>query len=222
MSEGHGAKTHRVELAISALLTESSVSAAAAKAGVSHTTLKTWMKKEKFRVMLARARREILSATVARILAGSGAAVNRLMANLDSEEGGVSNTAAKALLDFSVRGLEFCDLDSWLREAEKNYHAFLDRKAEIDQRLSRLAHVEQELQRYRDREDAEQAKAAARATEERQHQQQDEEAQHRAQLEVVWEEQAQRRAVYDRMATEQDERLNAARRRYETDPDVQR
>jgi hypothetical protein len=219
---GHGTKAHKAELAVAALLTERSVEAAALKAGISHGTLKNWMKKPRFRTALARARREVLAGTVAKILGASGAAVDTLLVNLTCGEPAIENTAAKALVDFSLKGLDWCDMSDWLREAERNYQRFLDRKAEIDQRLARLEFVEKQLEEANERELQRQQQDDRLRRERQQQEQQKAGDLRRSEVEKVWEQQAERRELFDRIAGEQEAKVSAARAAYDKSPDTYR
>jgi hypothetical protein len=118
---GHGEKQERLlELAIAALLTESTVEAAAAKAGVSYATLKGWLRRdEAFREEYAAARREILQGTVSRLLAASTRAVDTLVGLLDCDRPATRARAAVAVLDFTIRGTDTLDLAEQVADLKK-------------------------------------------------------------------------------------------------------
>src|ERR1035438_4441926 len=72
---GHGAKFGRkMEQAIAALLTRPSIEDAARLAGVGEKTLRGWLREPQFEVRYLRARREVVSQTIARMQQATGAA----------------------------------------------------------------------------------------------------------------------------------------------------
>jgi hypothetical protein len=96
--------------AIAALISEATVSAAAAKAGVSEIMLLTWLNdptfKADYRVARQAAADEDVTDAVVRLQQGVGAAVDALTRNLTCGLPAVEVEAAKAILDHAVEGLE--------------------------------------------------------------------------------------------------------------------
>jgi hypothetical protein len=133
-STGHGEKrSRRAEVAIAALLTEPTVEQAAAKAGVSHRTLKGWLRQPRFLAAFRRAQREILDRTVAQLVAVSGEAVQTLRRNLACGKPAAEIRAAGAILERMDRGLQTAnlaaeveDLRRQLSEARHGNHRHLD------------------------------------------------------------------------------------------------
>jgi hypothetical protein len=119
MNHGHGDKRSRKqEQAISALLSEATVQAAAAKSGASLSTLKRWLKAPEFRTAYRAARRELVEGAVGRIQAATGQAVDTLLAVAkDGAKDGDRVRAAVALLDHAFRGLKDADALHRTREA---------------------------------------------------------------------------------------------------------
>jgi hypothetical protein len=103
-------KMNRQEQAISALLSEPTVEKAAAQAGVSYRTLKSWLAQPEFQVRYRAARAAVLERTVARLLHACGAAVAALEKNLGAENPQAANRAALGILDHALRGVEVLDL----------------------------------------------------------------------------------------------------------------
>src|SRR5262245_25809567 len=119
MNHGHGQKLSRKqEQAVAALLSEATLQAAAARAGVSASTVKRWLKEPEFRAAYRQARRELVEGAVGRVQAATGQAVDTLLA---VAKGGVKDAdrvrAAVALLDHAFRGLTDADALHGEREA---------------------------------------------------------------------------------------------------------
>ncbi|MFH1746959.1 MAG: hypothetical protein ABIG44_07935 [Planctomycetota bacterium] len=110
--KGHGQKlTHKQEALIAALLTEPTYAAAAAKAGVSRSTLYRRLKTSAFRSAYRRARRELVEAAVGRIQASTGEAAEALVNVIrQGRRDGDRVRAATVLLDQAHRGLASADL----------------------------------------------------------------------------------------------------------------
>ena len=109
---GHGQKMARKqEAVIAALLTEPSYAAAAAKAGVSESSICKWLRQPAFCKAYRSARRELLENTIGRLQAATGQAVDTLVqvathARRDADR----IRASVALLGHALRGLEDADL----------------------------------------------------------------------------------------------------------------
>jgi hypothetical protein len=119
---GHGAKFGRkMEQAIAALLTRPSIEDAARLAGVGEKTLRRWMREPQFEVRYLRARREVVSQTIARMQQATGAAgvtILKLMTD-PNVPAAVRLRAAECVFDLAVRGIELEDLERRLSELEK-------------------------------------------------------------------------------------------------------
>jgi hypothetical protein len=107
------------EAAISALLCSGTLSEAAATAGISEKTLRSWMKDSAFSAAYRAARGEILERTVGRLLRASVRAVATLEAALDADRVGDRIRAAAAILDRAASGLELLDLVARVEELER-------------------------------------------------------------------------------------------------------
>jgi hypothetical protein len=110
--KGHGQKlTAKQEALIAALLTEPTYAAAAAKAGVSETTLYRWMPLPSFRAAYRQARRQLVEGAIGRMQAAVGQAVETLVEIArDGRRDGDRIRAATAVLDHALRGLSDADL----------------------------------------------------------------------------------------------------------------
>jgi hypothetical protein len=96
---------------VAALLSEPTLEAAAAKAGISTKTLKAWLKRPRFQAAYRQARRELVEGAIGRIQAATGQAVDTLVAVArDGKKDGDRVRAAVALLDHASRGLTDADL----------------------------------------------------------------------------------------------------------------
>jgi hypothetical protein len=119
---GHGAKFGRkMEQAIAALLTRPSIEDAARLAGVGEKTLRRWLREPQFEVRYLRARREVVSQTIARMQQATGAAgitILKLMTD-PNVPAAVRLRAAECVFDLAVKGIELEDLERRLSELEK-------------------------------------------------------------------------------------------------------
>jgi transposase-like protein len=111
MNHGHGEKLSRKqEQAICALLTEATVESAARKAGISHSTLKRWLKDPVFCAAYRQARRELLETSIGRIQAATGTAVDTLLVVAQTGTREADRVRASiAILELAFRGLAEAD-----------------------------------------------------------------------------------------------------------------
>src|SRR5262245_13763712 len=111
MSRGHGDKLSRKqEQAVAALLSASTLEQAAAQAGVSLRTLRTWLEQCEFQAAHRQARREVLDGAIAGLLRLCGKAVEALERNLTADKSADQIRAAIAILEHVQRGIEAADL----------------------------------------------------------------------------------------------------------------
>jgi|SRR6266511_3721863 len=111
MTAGHGAKRpQRQDVAIAALLTEPTLEAAARRAGVSESSLLRWLRDPAFRAEYRAARRAVVEQAVSGLQHATSEAVAALRRNLTCGMPTVEISAAKAVLDFAVKGVELIDL----------------------------------------------------------------------------------------------------------------
>ncbi len=111
------------EKAIACLLSEGSVTHAAAKAGIADRTLFGWLKDPSFAAAYRAARREAVSQAVARLQQLSSAAV-LVLAHLMADRttpASVRMHAAKTILEFAIRAVELEAIDSRLSALEQAY-----------------------------------------------------------------------------------------------------
>jgi hypothetical protein len=111
---GHGQKlTRKQEAAISALLTQGTLAESAALAGIGEATLRRWLQRDDFQAAYRRARREAVSQAVAHLQRVSGEAVDTLRAimNDDQKPASARVTAARVILDMSIKAVELEDLE---------------------------------------------------------------------------------------------------------------
>jgi hypothetical protein len=109
---GHGEKlSRRMEQTIAALLSESTLEAAAAKARISTRTLKKWLKLPEFLGQYRAARRAILEHAQGQIQGLTSAAVVVLRDLLvASDKDAVKARVALGILDNAVKAVELTDL----------------------------------------------------------------------------------------------------------------
>jgi len=122
-TSGHGERlTRKQEQAIAALLAHPTLEAAASVVGVNAVTLTRWMRVDTFREAYMQTRREAVSQAVATVQAATGEAVDTLRAVMRDTEApaGSRVSAAKAVLDTAIRGIELEDFERRLTALETN------------------------------------------------------------------------------------------------------
>ena len=117
---GHGEKlTRKQEQAISALLSEATLGAAAERVGVNEITLRRWLKQEEFKAAFRAARREVVEKGISLVQQGSTAASATLLRLLNSPSDSVRLRAATAILDHANKGVELLDFEERLTRLEQ-------------------------------------------------------------------------------------------------------
>lgn len=120
MSAGHGQKQdRREELALAALLSESTIALAAKKAGISESTLLRWLATPEFRARHREARRQVVEHAITAAQQTTTEAVVALRRNLTCGSPAGEIAAAKAVLDFAVKGIELIDLAERVAQLEQ-------------------------------------------------------------------------------------------------------
>ena len=118
---GHGDKLdRRQEHAITALLTETTMEAAAKACGVSRSTLGRWLQLEAFQAAYRSARRAVTDAAIARLQQVAAEAVAALERNLTCHVPTVEVQAARSVLELALRDADTAELESRLQALEKD------------------------------------------------------------------------------------------------------
>jgi hypothetical protein len=118
--KGSGEKlTRKQERAISALLSEATMSSAAEKVGVSEVTLWRWLREEDFKLAYREARRQMVEKATAQLQQSSWAASTTLLKLLASGSDSVRLRAAMAILDHANKGLEMLDFEERIAALEQ-------------------------------------------------------------------------------------------------------
>lgn len=135
--EDCGSLPAKQELALRAVISRPTLKEAAQAAGVSETTLWRYMQDDEFSRRLREARREAVNHAVIRLQRASSDAVTVLGDIMMSESAPASAriTAARAVLDYSMRAVETDDLKARIEELEE----FVRAKQEEDTRDAALA-----------------------------------------------------------------------------------
>lgn len=109
------------ELALGALLTESTLGAAAKVAGISESTLWRWLKEQEFAEAYRELKREAVGQAVTRLQQISCQAVETLKdIMLDKKSpASVRVSAAKSVLEMAIKAVEIEDISRRLEELEK-------------------------------------------------------------------------------------------------------
>ena len=117
---GHGQKRDRLEdRALVALLSESTIEAAAKRADVAESTLLRWLQDPEFKAKHRAARRSIVESAVGRLQAVATKAVDTLERNLSCGIPAVEVGAAKSVLDQAVKAVELIDLAERVESLEQ-------------------------------------------------------------------------------------------------------
>src|SRR6185369_356394 len=112
--------TTKQEKAIIALLNEPTTKEAAEAAGVSEVTLWRWLQQADFRAAYMEARRLAVQRAIARTQAVTSEAVETLREVMSDKaaKGSERIAAAKAILDYAMKGIELEDHEQRLEELE--------------------------------------------------------------------------------------------------------
>jgi hypothetical protein len=111
----------RQEKAIAALLSQTTIEAAAEAAGVGTRTLERWLAEDQdFRCEFRRARWTLVDETVTHLHKAAYDAVQTLRRNLTAESEAVQVRAARSILDLIFRAAELVDLEGRVAALEED------------------------------------------------------------------------------------------------------
>ena len=120
--KGHGEKfTRKREQAVWALLTEPTMEAAAAAAGISGATLSRWLKLPEFQAQYRKARRRVLEDAILRLQQAACQAVETLVRNLNCGQPSVEIRSAFGVLDQALKAHELMDQEERLNIVERHF-----------------------------------------------------------------------------------------------------
>jgi len=116
-----GRRPQREDAALAALLSEPTIAQAAAKAGISESTLLRWLAEPSFRARYRDARRQVVEQAIVGLQQAAGDAVTVLsaIAGDAAQPAGARVSAARTILDQSFRGLELVDLVERIEQLER-------------------------------------------------------------------------------------------------------
>jgi hypothetical protein len=118
-TDGLTPKQHK---ALAALLSEPTVTAAAAKVGIGERTLHTWLHEPAFDEAYTALRHEAVGLAVGRLQHATGIAVDALVDVLDTEPpapAAVRVSAAKVIIEYAIRFRELDELESRIAQLEQ-------------------------------------------------------------------------------------------------------
>ncbi|HWQ73619.1 MAG TPA: hypothetical protein VN370_15025 [Desulfitobacteriaceae bacterium] len=121
-SVGHGEKrSRREELALAALIAEPTLAKAAQAAGIGEVTLWRWLQDEDFQNKYRTIRRQAVTQAVAQLQKASSEAVQTLQGIMNDAETPAASrvTAARTILDMSLKAIEIEDLAGRVEALEK-------------------------------------------------------------------------------------------------------
>jgi len=119
--KAHGEKLSRKqEQTIAALLTCDSITAATAGCGVAEATIHRWLKDDGFQIAYREARRAVVQQAITQVQRATAEAVATLRAVMQDSECPASArvSAAKAILETAVKGIEIEDLEARIAALE--------------------------------------------------------------------------------------------------------
>ena len=119
---GHGEKwSRKKDAAIVALVTEPTIADAAKKAGISHATLHRWLQIKDFKDAYREAKREAVSAAIARLQRTATEAVDALRDVMNDAESPASArvSAARSILEIAIKAVELEDFERRLEALER-------------------------------------------------------------------------------------------------------
>jgi hypothetical protein len=110
----------KVELLVAALLEKPTIALAAKQAGVSKRTALRWMQQAEFQKAYREARRSVVENTIAVMQQRSmlATAVLYEIASNKAEKGSVRVSAARSILEYSLKGVELLDHETRITELE--------------------------------------------------------------------------------------------------------
>src|SRR5688572_25303071 len=98
------------DAAVAALLTEPTIAAAAARAGLAERTLRGWLKRPRFLAAYREARRQVVENALGQLQQATGDAVATLRRLLTCGNPPTEARAAVAILEQATRAVEWTDL----------------------------------------------------------------------------------------------------------------
>jgi hypothetical protein len=119
-AERGGKRSRQEEAAISALLSEPTITDAATQAGIGESTLRRWLADPSFKASYRDARRQVVEQAVSGLQQATSDAVATLTRNLKCGVPASEIAAAKAIIDFAVKGVELVDLAERVEQLEQD------------------------------------------------------------------------------------------------------
>lgn len=123
MTESTDKLTAKQQKAITALMSSSTIGAAAAAVGVNERTIYTWLADTAFSAAYRAARREATQQAIARLQQVSSPAAERLEYLLTCGKPAIELGAARSILEFAIKAVELEDLQQRLTALEAAYAA---------------------------------------------------------------------------------------------------
>jgi len=114
-------KEQKQERAIGALLSASSIREAAKEAGIAEATLHRYLKDETFKAQYQAAKREVVQQAISQLQRSAGKAVKVLIEIAEDKEcpSSARVSAARTILETSLKAVELEDLEKRIEELEK-------------------------------------------------------------------------------------------------------
>ena|SRR5450432_116306 len=117
---GHGEKkTRKTRDAIAALLATPTISEAAEAAGVGESTLWRWMQDPEFQRAYRQAQDRVFDGSLGALQAATTGVVDALKRNLSCGQPNAEVSAARTILDFTMKARELMDLTARIDDLER-------------------------------------------------------------------------------------------------------
>ena len=118
--KGNGRKLSRKQQqAIAALLSHSTIEAAAKAIGITSVTMRRWLKSPQFQAEYRAARRQVVELAIARLQYITDTAVTTLTRNLKCGQPSIEVRAAMGILDRAIKAIEIFELEGRLTAVEE-------------------------------------------------------------------------------------------------------
>lgn len=125
-----GKKDSKIETAIAALLTSTTIAEAAKAIGISEQTLWRWKQEPEFKKQYRQVKMQVVTQATTQLQSATGKAVKTLKDIMEDEKtpANARVTAARAILEYSYKGTEMQDMQTAMEEMAEQLEVLLEAK----------------------------------------------------------------------------------------------